>query len=82
MCLCLFGGGVTIYFLSTGSCPNLGYYCGNDGLGKDANTLYYCSAKGATPTVKTACSFTCVTNVKGYDDYCSTSGTCSPVVTG
>eukprot|EP01038_Epipyxis_sp_PR26KG_P015977 gene15977-21683_t len=66
---------------SSGSCPGLGYYCGNDGLGKDANTLYYCSGAGATPSAK-SCSFTCVTMPKGQDDVCSTSGTCKNVNTG
>jgi hypothetical protein len=65
-----------------GSCPRLGYYCGNDGLGLNANNLYYCSGTGATPTLKTACSFTCVTMPSGYDDVCSTSGTCANVNTG
>ena len=64
-----------------GSCPNKGYYCGNDGLGKDANNLYYCSAAGANPSLSTDCSFTCVTMPKGSDDKC-TSGSCSAVNTG
>jgi hypothetical protein len=76
----------TICYLTTGSssgsCSHLGYYCGDNGLGKNANTLYYCSGAGATPSTKTACSFTCVTMPSGQDDKCSTSGTCSPVTTG
>jgi surface antigen len=69
---------------STGSCPHLGYYCGNDGLGKNANKLYYCSGEGATPSVKQDCSFTCVIEPKGSDDKCDTSSgaTCSAVKTG
>lgn len=67
---------------STGSCTHIGYYCGMDGLGKDANTLYYCSGAGAAPVVKTSCSFTCVTMPSGQDDVCSTSGSCSSVNTG
>jgi surface antigen len=65
-----------------GSCSHLGYYCGNDGLGKDSNTLYYCSGSGASPVVSTACSFTCVTMPSGQDDVCSKSGSCSAVNTG
>ncbi len=65
-----------------GSCSHTGYYCGNDGLGLSANNLYYCSGAGASPTLKTACSFTCVTMPSGYDDVCSTSGTCANVNTG
>jgi surface antigen len=66
---------------SSGSCSHLGYYCGNDGLGLDANNLYYCSGTGATPTLKTDCSFTCTTMPSGYDDVCS-SGSCASVSTG
>lgn len=64
-----------------GSCPNKGYYCGNDKLGKDANNLYYCSAAGANPTLSTDCGFTCSIMPSGYDDKC-VSGTCSNVNTG
>jgi len=66
----------------SGSCSHLGYYCGNDGLGKDANTLYYCSGAGTTPTVHSACSFTCTTMPSGQDDKCSNTGSCSSVNTG
>jgi hypothetical protein len=31
-----------------GSCPRLGFYCGNDGLGLDSNTLYDCK-EAVTP---------------------------------
>mmetsp|Transcript_15022 Transcript_15022/g.16265 ORF Transcript_15022/g.16265 Transcript_15022/m.16265 type:complete len:295 (-) Transcript_15022:26-910(-) len=64
-----------------GACTHLGYYCGNDGLGKDANNLYYCSGSGASPTLKTDCSFTCATMPSGQDDKC-VSGSCSSVNTG
>ena len=42
------------------SCSHVGYYCGNDGLGLDANNLYYCSGPGATPSLSsgTDCDFT------------------------
>lgn len=70
------------YGSSSGSCSHVGYYCGNDGLGMDANNLYYCSGAGAKPTLSKDCSFTCVTMPSGKDDACSTSGTCSTVNTG
>lgn len=66
---------------SAGSCPNKGYYCGNDGLGKDANNLYYCSAAGASPTLSKDCGFTCTIMPHGTDDKCG-SGSCSSVKTG
>ncbi len=56
---------------SSSGCPNKGYYCGNDGLGKDANNLYYCSGAGASASLSNDCSFTCTTMPKGYDDVCS-----------
>jgi hypothetical protein len=67
---------------TSGSCPNKGYYCGNDGLGKSANSLYYCSAAGATPSLYSSCSFTCITMPHGYDDKCGNTGSCSSVNTG
>lgn len=70
------------YGSSSGSCSHLGYYCGNDGLGMDANNLYYCSGSGAKPSLSKDCSFTCVVMPSGQDDKCSTSGTCSSVNTG
>ena len=70
------------YTGSSGSCPHAGYYCGNDGLGSDANNLYYCSGAGAKPALSKDCSFTCVTMPSGQDDQCSTSGTCSSVSSG
>ena len=41
-----------------GACSHLGYYCGNDGLSLGSNTLYYCSAAGASPVVSKACGTT------------------------
>lgn len=66
---------------SDGKCHHLGYYCGNDGLGKDANNLYYCKGDGASPVLSTDCAFTCSTMPCGYDDQC-VPGTCSNVNTG
>lgn len=64
-------------------CTNKGYYCGNDGLGLDSNSLYYCSGTGSSPILSSKCSFTCVTMPKGTDDKCdSSSGSCSSVNTG
>ncbi len=65
-----------------GNCKNLGYYCGNDGLGLDANNLYYCSGSGAKPALSSDCKFTCVIMPSGQDDKCSSSGSCSSVNTG
>jgi hypothetical protein len=66
----------------TATCSHIGYYCGNDGLSLDSNTLYYCSGANASPVVSAQCAFTCVTMPSGQDDVCSTSGTCSTVSTG
>jgi len=68
----------------SGSCHTKGYYCGNDGIGKNANDLYYCSGEGAEPTLHTSCSFTCTIMPSGQDDKCdpSTSATCKNVNTG
>jgi hypothetical protein len=63
-------------------CRNAGNYCGNDGLNMDANHLYRCEAAGADVSGDTPCSFTCVTMPQGYNDECSTSGSCSSVNTG
>lgn len=62
--------GIACYLHATknsggGSCPHTGYYCGNDGLGLDANNLYYCSGSGASPVLSKDCSFTCVTMPSG-----------------
>ena len=62
---------------SSGACSHTGYYCGNDGLNMDADTLYYCSGSGATPSTKSKCTYGCTTAPSGYDDYCATSTTCS-----
>lgn len=67
---------------STGACTHLGYYCGGDGLGKNVNNLYYCSAAGASPVLSSSCSHSCVTMPSGQDDRCATSGSCSNVYTG
>lgn len=65
---------------SSGSCHTTGYYCGNDNLGLSANSLYYCSGSGATPTLHTSCSTTCVTMPSGQDDKCdSSSSSCSSI---
>lgn len=66
---------------ANGKCHHLGYYCGNDGLGKNPNVLYYCSGDGADPVKHTDCPFTCGTMPSGHDDQC-VPGTCSNVVTG
>lgn len=66
----------------SGSCSHLGYYCGHDGLGKSANTLYYCSGAGAAPTVHKTCGFTCTIMPSGQDDKCADTGSCSKVNTG
>lgn len=66
---------------SDGTCSHLGYYCGNDGLGKSANNLYYCKGSGADPVLAEDCAFTCGTMTSGYDDKC-VSGSCSKVNTG
>ena len=65
----------------TYGCKTAGAYCGNDGLDKDANTLYYCSGADLEPTIRSSCTF-CVTMPKGQNDQCSTSGSCSNVNTG
>ena len=59
------------------SCQNAGWYCGNDGLGKSANSNYYCSSAGGSITQTTACSVTCVTMPSGQNDKCASSGSCS-----
>lgn len=81
--VCIFFYCIFLSFVShrTTIC-NFAIYVGNDGLSLDANTLYYCSGAGASPTVSKKCSFTCVTMPSGSDDKCSTSGTCANVNTG
>jgi len=60
----------------------LGWYCGNDGLGKNANTNYFCESSGGSITKSNKCGFTCVTMPSGQDDKCTNSGTCKNVKTG
>ncbi len=58
------------------TCPSGdGLYCGNDGLGLDANTLYSCS--GGFTTVAQACGQPCQSAVAGQPDSCPGSNTCS-----
>jgi surface antigen len=61
---------------SGSSCRNAGWYCGNDGLGKDANTKYYCSSSGGSITDSTKCGMTCVTMPSGQNDKCTSNGSC------
>lgn len=62
---------------NSGGCPNAGWYCGDDGLGKSANSLYYCSGSGGSITDSKQCGTTCVTMPKGYNDECTNKGTCT-----
>lgn len=59
------------------SCPNAGWYCGNDGLSKDPNSNYYCSSKGGSVTSTDDCKVTCVTMPSGQNDKCTSNGSCS-----
>lgn len=59
------------------SCPNAGWYCGNDGLSKDANTNYYCASTGGSITSSTKCGVTCVTMPSGQNDKCTSNGSCA-----
>ena len=63
-----------------GSCPSGGYYCGNNGVSGDVNTLYYCSGAGGTQST-VGCGFTCSSYPQGYDDVC-VGGTCSGLGSG
>ena len=45
-----------------------GYYCGNDKIGGNSNTLYYCSNSKLDGGIY--CSSGCVTASSGSDDYC------------
>ena len=55
---------------SNGSCDGLhGYYCGDDKVNGDKNTLYLC-LDGA-PSGATYCANGCHTASSGYDDYCN-----------
>ena len=60
-----------------GSCNAAGWYCGDDNLQKDANTNYFCDGPGGSVTEHEDCGFTCVTNLSGYNDYCTSGGSCS-----
>ncbi len=54
------------------SCPNgNGLFCGSDGIGGAANTLYCCS--GGTPKVAALCAGGCTTKAAGIDDQCAMS---------
>ncbi len=58
---------------SCGSCPSgNGAYCGNDGLGLDANTLYNC--QNGVVTVKEQCSNGCLVAPPGTPDSCYSGG--------
>jgi len=72
-------GGVECYLTAGGgsSCPNGGYYCGNNGVSGSSNTLYYCSGKGGSQST-IGCGFTCAAYPEGYDDTC-VGGTCQGV---
>lgn len=61
---------------SSGGCRNAGWYCGNDGLGKDPNVNYYCSSSGGDITKSDACGSTCVTMPSGSNDECSSNNSC------
>jgi hypothetical protein len=60
----------------------IGCYQGNDGLGLDANNLYYCAAAGSSPSLSSDCSFTCTIMPSGQNDKCANTGSCSSVTTG
>jgi hypothetical protein len=60
-----------------------GLYCGNDGLGQNASTLYKCS-NGSMSQVQ-VCANGCQINAAGTDDACKSSGSsanCSGQVNG
>jgi surface antigen len=58
-------------------CPDGGWYCGSNGLGKDPNTNYYCSGPGGSISTSTACGMTCVSYPSGYSDTCTSKGSCA-----
>jgi surface antigen len=68
--------------LPEGICSHKGYYCGDDGLQKSANNLFYCADKGAEAVLSEKCEHTCVTEPSGQDDQCAKDGTCEKVITG
>jgi GH25 family lysozyme M1 (1,4-beta-N-acetylmuramidase) len=49
-----------------------GLYCGNDGLGGDANTLYRCT--GGNASVVQVCASGCQTMPAGINDLCKSGG--------
>jgi hypothetical protein len=57
-----------------------GLYCGNDGPGGDANTLYKCTS--GTASVQQVCANGCQIMPSGTDDACKTGGTTGPSCTG
>lgn len=50
------------------TCPSDGLYCGGDGVGGDAGTLYQCT--GGVATMLQVCANGCQTNAPGTDDQC------------
>lgn len=52
------------------SCPGYGDWCGSDGVGGDANTLYHCYGAGQVPAWSTACADGCAVEPPGYPDVC------------
>eukprot|EP01094_Clydonella_sp_ATCC50884_P024306 TRINITY_DN6058_c0_g1_i1.p1 TRINITY_DN6058_c0_g1~~TRINITY_DN6058_c0_g1_i1.p1 ORF type:complete len:314 (-),score=63.02 TRINITY_DN6058_c0_g1_i1:220-1140(-) len=67
------GGGVSCAGKSNG------YYCGDNGLGGDARTLYLCM--NGQVSASSACSSACVHWPAGYDDTCA-DGSCSGLANG
>lgn len=57
-------------------CNNAGWYCGNDGLNDDPNTNFFCNGQGGDVTNSEKCGTTCVTMPSGYNDECTSSGSC------
>jgi hypothetical protein len=49
-------------------CPTDGFYCGNDGVGGDANTLYQCT--GGVADIAIICPNGCQSNPPGVNDQC------------
>jgi len=49
-----------------------GYYCGNNGVSGDTNTLYHCS--NGTLSVAEVCQYGCQPMAAGTDDACKTGG--------
>lgn len=59
------------------NCNNAGWYCGNDNLSKDPNTLYFCDSAGGDVTQSEACDSTCITMPSGSNDKCTSDGDCT-----